>query len=372
MSLPTHVIEQIRSSGLSIESILGLQHRLCLASDIYESNRVRGALRAPSSDDYADLARLENRVQLGHRGTAALEAGQLALLILNGGMATRFGGLVKGAVPIQGDHSFLAMKLRDGLRVAARFQTAPPIVILMNSRSTHQATLSHLAAHNHFGYPRDRIWCFEQGWSVRFEEDGRLFADENGVPSYYGPGHGDALYGLRDHDLLGPLRDAGVSTILLSNVDNIVATIDPVLLGFHLSSPRRMSVELVDRWSGDRGGAPYWLDDRLQLIEGFRLPPDHEVDVAVFNSNTFWLDLTIFEDPPDLTWFAVSKEGAGRKVVQFERLAGEVSSFVACEFIRVPRSEKESRLMPVKTPEDLLENRDALVHAWSRAEDEQR
>ncbi|HFE46350.1 MAG TPA: hypothetical protein ENJ18_12790, partial [Nannocystis exedens] len=47
-------------------------------------------------------------------GEAAIAAGEVAALILNGGLATRFGGLVKGVVPVFGDdpqHSFLAVKL---------------------------------------------------------------------------------------------------------------------------------------------------------------------------------------------------------------------------------------------------------------------
>ncbi|MEO8548451.1 MAG: hypothetical protein ABI678_00685, partial [Kofleriaceae bacterium] len=43
------------------------------------------------------------------RGKQALARGEVGVVILAGGMATRFGGVVKAAVPVAGGKSFLAV-----------------------------------------------------------------------------------------------------------------------------------------------------------------------------------------------------------------------------------------------------------------------
>src|SRR5262245_3843186 len=63
-------------------------------------------------------------------GTAAIRAGRVAALILNGGMATRFGGVVKGIVPVIADRpdlSFLSVKLAALRSAAARAGGRVPV-----------------------------------------------------------------------------------------------------------------------------------------------------------------------------------------------------------------------------------------------------
>ena len=93
-----------------------------------EDNRLDTTVELPQSDDIEGLpARDSDEGQrLMQLGKEALESGQVGALVLNGGMATRFGSVVKGCVEVFDDHSFLGIKLAD----AARWD-AP--VLLMNS-----------------------------------------------------------------------------------------------------------------------------------------------------------------------------------------------------------------------------------------------
>ena len=69
---------------------------------------------APSEgiDWLADLrgTKLAHYTELGRE---ALASGQVGVAVLNGGMATRFGGVVKGVVEAIGNRSFLELKLRQ-------------------------------------------------------------------------------------------------------------------------------------------------------------------------------------------------------------------------------------------------------------------
>ena len=58
-----------------------------------------------------------------------------------------------------------------------------------------------------------------------------------------------------------------------------------------------------------------------------------------------------------LPWYVVGKEIEGTKVIQFERLAGDLTKFLSTNFLKVIRTE---RFHPVKRPEDLKNSKDVL------------
>src|SRR5690606_37390151 len=131
-----------------------------------------------------------DRAPLDELGAEAIREGRFGIVILNGGMATRFGGVVKGVVEVVGGRSFLELKIRDTLRVAAQLGGRIPIC-LMTSFATDDATRRHREEHDWFGAGEAGIRCFTQFVSVRMTEDGEPFRSADGAISPYGPGHGD-------------------------------------------------------------------------------------------------------------------------------------------------------------------------------------
>ena len=86
------------------------------------------------------------RERLRARGEAALVRGSVAALVLNGGMATRFGGGAKGVVPVvegRARTSFIAIKLAEAREQARALVTSIPVV-LMHSFATLAASEAHL------------------------------------------------------------------------------------------------------------------------------------------------------------------------------------------------------------------------------------
>ncbi|MEE2787798.1 MAG: UTP--glucose-1-phosphate uridylyltransferase [Myxococcota bacterium] len=361
--LPADVRQTIHQSGLDPDEIEALRHAFVGADDLSAANQIEGTLRAPRADE---LHRgHDTAVDLSRIGLEELRRGAVGLIILNGGMATRFGGHVKGAVTVSDGLSFLGFKLKDALRVSRRAAATPPIVILMNSNATDAATKAHLAAHEYFGYPQERIWMMTQCWSVRFNLDGSIVRNDDGQPEYYGPGHGDVVTCLKNSGCLARFIAEGGERFLLSNVDNVVATLDTGLIGLHVHCDKPLMIEVVDRWNGDTGGAPLWVNHHAQIVEGFRLPPDFSIEtVPYFNTNTFWIHVDAFDVSEKLTWFCVKKSQAGRTFIQFERLVGELSAHVGSAFAHVPRDGLGSRFIPVKTPDDLAQNRAWVIEAW--------
>jgi UTP--glucose-1-phosphate uridylyltransferase len=358
---------ELERLGPGLDRLARLREAMLAGRMSAEANRLRDEVTGPAPGDLEAVpSDPAERSELARIGGEALKRGQVALLLLNGGMATRFGGVVKGTVPVVDGRSFLAFKLDDARRVAARYDAPLPAVILMNSRATSEATAAHLREHGWFGYPQDRLWSFEQQWTLRLRPDGSPLLDAEGRPSFYGPGHGDMLPCLRRSGLLDRFLREGGRVLLMSNVDNVVATLDPVLVGWHLRRGVAVTAELADKEPGDAGGMPARVAGRPQIVESFRFPPTVDPEaIPLLNTNTFWFDAPSLDRDVELTWFLVRKQVDGEEAVQFERLVGELTAYLPTAFLRVPRSGPESRFFPVKRPEDLERGREALVAAWT-------
>ncbi|MBV1860665.1 MAG: UTP--glucose-1-phosphate uridylyltransferase [Nannocystaceae bacterium] len=315
------------------------------------------------------------RTRLTGKGEAAIKAGSVAILVLNGGMATRFGGGAKGIVPVVPGHddvSFLAIKLAEIKQRVAALGGAIPVV-LMHSFATEDASEAHLAKIGWGGIAEGDRYSFSQSVMPRVLPDGTPLqdlpesADLPPTALYSAPGHGDTLGRLRGSGVLAKLRARGVEHILVSNVDNVGASLDPFVLGAHIEKAdlgAGISVEVVRRVEGDAGGCIAQLptNGRPAIIEGFRLPEGTDLaDYPHFNTNTLWLTASAVDVDIPLTWFAVRKKidwPAGTRelkdgkleVVQFERLIGQGTEFVQSAYLDVDRGR---RFLPIKTRDDL-------------------
>jgi UTP--glucose-1-phosphate uridylyltransferase len=280
-------------------------------------------------------------------GVDAVRRSEVAQIVLAGGMATRFGGVVKAALPAVDGRSFLEIKLSQTRALESRLAAEVPVA-LMTSFATDDVVRAHVAQHG-LGDPL----VFHQFVSLRLDTDGELFRDDSGTASLYAPGHGDLFQALRRSGVLAALRERGVRVVTVSNVDNLGARVEPAVIGMHTLSGRPVTCE-VARKEGDMGGAPVRVDGRLQLLEGPRFPNGFDQElVPVFNTNTALLDLDALDRDYDLTWLYVEKEAGGRTAVQVERVYHEVSAFLPTTYLEVPRRGVHGRFFPIKTPADL-------------------
>lgn len=320
------------------------------------SNRVGGDVTPPPTIPAVTPPGTWQGDALVDAGRMALHGGNAGLLLLNGGMATRFGGRVKGVVDALPGRSFLALQAERMVGLQEITGAALPMV-LMNSHATDAATREHVAEHDGFGLAHDSLHMFVQSAAPRIRPDGSLYRDADGAPSWYGPGHGDLLPSLRRSGALARLRQAGVDVVLMANVDNLGASLDPALLGHFLASGAEMMVEVAPKLPGDVGGAPARVDGDVRIVEGFAFPEGFDHDsIPVFNTNTLWFRTDALDRDFPLRWYCVRKKAGDDDVIQFERLVGQASWTLETEYVRVPRS----RFLPVKSPADLDAVRPAL------------
>ena len=354
--LDPQTVTTLRRFGFDDSRFEWLRARVASGELSAEANVVAGRVEPPEPADLVPLPEPDTAAwERAHRvGVDALAAGRVAQIVLAGGMATRFGGVVKGAVEALEGRSFLEWKLGQTARLSGTLGVEIPVA-LMTSFATDEATRAHVAERG-LGEP---VW-FSQFVSLRLTSGGELFRDDAGAPSLYGPGHGDLLDAVRTSGVLDALRSRGVAVVSVSNVDNLGARIDPVAIGAHIEAGRAVTIEVAAK-EGDMGGAPARLDGRTVLLESSRFPPGFDHDsIPVFNTNTAWIDMAALERPYELGWLYVEKDVDGRTAVQLERLYHEISMFVATTYLVVPRTGPRGRFFPIKVPADLERSRDEL------------
>ncbi len=323
-------------------------------------NRLAGGVEPPASSDIEDAPAQgsEAHARCERVGMEAIGRGELAFVLLTGGMATRMGGVIKALVPAVDGKTFLELRLTENARwreLAGR----PLPLWMMTSFVTDEPLRKALGARLH----GDELATFMQNLSLRLAPDGGLFVGADGAPSLYAPGHGDLPESLRRSGLLKRFVDRGGRYLWVANIDNLGATIDASLLGWHIGHGKPVSVEIVDKVGSDKGGIPVRWNDRPVILEEFRAPKGFDPStVRVFNTNTFVFDArAILDLQMDFTWVQVKKKAEGREAVQFERLIGEVTTHLDTKFVRVPREGAASRFLPVKDPDELEKRRSEIA-----------
>ena len=364
--LPADLDDDVRATldeyGFDPARFADLRARVRSGALSKAGNVIPGRVEPPQPEDLVRLPEPgeEQHAAAHAAGSAVLRAGAVASVVLNGGMATRFGGRVKGVVEAVDGRSFLEIKLGQTAELADRLGVSVPCAV-MTSFATDRPTREFLQAR---GVPQPLF--FSQSVSLRLEPDGEIFRTEDGQVSPYAPGHGDFLRALRRSGMLNRLRALGVRHLMVSNVDNLPARLDPVVLGMHVISGRPMTAEVVPN-TGDVGGAPARVNGRPMLLESVRFPAgfDH-ASLPVTNVNTVTFDLEALDRDFDLSWLYVEKAVEGRTAVQLEQVFHEASASLPTTYLQVPVTGPGCRFIPVKTPEDLAAAQDRLRELLAR------
>jgi UTP--glucose-1-phosphate uridylyltransferase len=336
------LLERFRFDRVPFEE---LRARLIAAANDAESlHRITEPIEVPAEDVAHPLPApgSPERASAEALGREAIERGEIAAVVLAGGMATRFGSQVKAlATVLEGRAlSFLDLKLADLGRLGVE-------VTLLTSFATHDALAEAVQGTG--------VELAPQLVSLRLAPDGALFLDDDGQPSPHAPGHGDLADALLLSGAFERYRRDGVRTLFVCNVDNVGATLDEALAGLHRELGGVITAELVSKHPGDAGGVPVRrADGSLAIAETFRVPAGfpHE-RFPLFNTNTLWVDVPALEAAAEYTWCVARKSVDGRDAIQLERLVGELTWWHPARYVHVPREGVESRFVPVKDSDDL-------------------
>jgi UTP--glucose-1-phosphate uridylyltransferase len=297
---------------------------------------------------------------------------QLVIIKLNGGLATTMGlRSPKSLVQARDGRSFLDLIIGQTLALRRAHDVKLPLV-LMNSEATREETRQALEDYPELdvGLPLD----FLQSMVPKLRADNLEPASWPSAPAleWNPPGHGDVYGALRRSGLLKRLLDQGLRYAMISNSDNLGATVDPRIAAHVAREEIPFLMEVVRGTEADRKGghiAKRRSDGQLVLRETAQTPPEDEESFRDFrrwryyNTNNLWVDLQalsalleegdgVLELPLIVNEKTVDpRDSDSTPVVQLESAMGAaIGSFSGAQLLLVPRS----RFVPVKTTNDLL------------------
>lgn len=227
-----------------------------------------------------DAERVAER-HVAEAGAAALAAGQVAVVLVAGGMGTRLGfDGPKGTFPIGpvSAASLFQVHAEKVVALGRRYGKTLPLYV-MTSPDNHEATVRFFAENDRFGLAHVRFFVQGQMPAVGRDTGKVLLAGKDSV-ALSPDGHGGTIAALArpgpdgSPSCLGEMRARGVETIFYFQVDNpLVKIADPVFLGHHLEARAEMSFKVVEKIAPEEKlGVVVSVDGRPEVIEYSDLP----------------------------------------------------------------------------------------------------
>ncbi len=345
--------EAIRSFRSAYERLVGGQPAELRSADLGPAGDVASLDRLPEVD-----------------AADALE--RVAVIKLNGGLATTMGlRSPKSLVEARDGRSFLDIIIGQTLSLRRRHGIRLPLV-LMNSEATRKETLAALEHHDQLG--DELAPDFLQSMIPKLDAEQLTPVSWPEEPSleWCPPGHGDVYSSLRASGMLDALLERGFEHAMLSNADNLGATVDARIAAYIASEEIPFVMEVVEGTEADRKGghiARRRADEQLVLRETAQTPPEDEESFRDFrrwryyNTNNLWIDLRtlaetlerrdgVLELPLIINRKTVDpRDPDSPDVLQLESAMGAaIESFSGAQVLCVPRT----RFVPVKSTDDLL------------------
>jgi len=211
------------------------------------------------------------------RGRAALDAGQVGVVLVAGGQGTRLGfDHPKGMFaigPVSGVTLFQIFF--EKIAAISRRHQHPVPLFIMTSPATHAETAAFLDEHNRFGLPAEQVTLFCQGCMPAVDQaTGRVLLADRDCLALSPDGHGGMLAALARCGGLAQCHRRGIKQLFYMQVDNpLVSVCDAEFLGYHLLAESELSTQVVAKTAPlEKVGNVVMLDGRMTIIEYSDLP----------------------------------------------------------------------------------------------------
>ena len=220
----------------------------------------------------------EKEAQFRKTGTEAIKRGEVAAVLLAGGMGTRLGSdNPKGMYDIGlTKHVYIFQRLIENLQEVVRETGATPRLFIMTSEKNNDATQAFLKEHAFFGYPADRVTFFMQDMAPASDYEGRVYMESRYEISTSPNGNAGWFASMVRAGLLDLVHAEGIRWMNIFAVDNVLQRIaDPVFVGATIEAGVEAGEKVVRKAAPDeRVGVVCLEDGRPSIVEYYELSQD--------------------------------------------------------------------------------------------------
>lgn len=313
-----------------------------------------------------DIIKIENldeseKKELEELGIKHLKESKFAYFTMAGGISTSMGGCSKAILIAKQNKTFLEIKLDHVRYTQKKYSSKIPFIIMTNEETDKEITA--------FLEQKNRLQDIDlikitQPITIRFEEKKddesklKVATLTNNEISYAPGGHYDSFILL--NEIKEELKQKGIKTIYLNNIDNLGSTINPLLLGIHLKQQSFFTPEIARKEINDKGGTFAKIKGKIKLLEGPMVPEDYKQKFEdtntnkYFNTNLIYINTELFEHfdeiNKEIPTFINKKTINEKEMIGFEAAIGLIHGIKKSTLIQVPRKE---RFLPIKFLSDL-------------------
>ncbi|MBN4071989.1 UDPGP type 1 family protein [bacterium AH-315-F18] len=215
-------------------------------------------------------------------GTALLEEGRVAAVLVAGGQGTRLGfDGPKGCLPmapVSGDSLFQVLVEKVAGRGRCFRKTIP--LYVMTSPETDEATQAFFREHKHFGMSPADVDFFCQDMVPALDMRGRLILAKPHIIFTNPNGHGGVVSALQRCGALKDMERRGVDRVFYFQVDNpLVDVSDPAMLGYTELSGAEMSGKYVEKAEPDeKVGVFCEVNGSVGVVEYMDMPDEQRIE----------------------------------------------------------------------------------------------
>ena len=333
-------------------------------------------------------------------GRAALESGEVAVVTLAAGAASRWtegAGVVKALHPFckfrERHRTFIEVHLAKTRRAGSSAGKAVPHIIT-TSYITDTPIRSFLEREDYYGMPdtvrlsrgrsvglrlvptvRDLKFEWQETAQQVLDEraqkmrestrgalltwaretgEGNDYRDNLPLQCLHPVGHWYEVPNLLLNGTLAGLiaERPSLRTLLLHNIDTLGADLDPGLLGVHRRTGSCLTFEVIRRRLEDRGGGLARVNGQLRLVEGLALPREEdEFDLSYYSTNSCWIDIDQL-----LTAFGLSRndlDDAGLVATKVREFGARMHTYVTLKDVKKRWGHGQEDIFPVAQFEKL-------------------